>query len=586
MRVTSLQKDPISPMSNHHFHICRSFIAAASLALAAGTGIAIAAGSSDAGSEVLAKVGPRTITRSEFEEVFAKQYRPSSASIDSARQRFLESLVHKELLVLEAKTRGLYDSTPVKAQTDQFRRDELGARVRQDEAEIDSTITDKELAESHQRSLKEIKLRHIIHWNQASIDSARKRIAGGESFAQVAREVTIDKRGVETGGELPWLNGLQIIKEFRPYVDPLAIGGISKPFQSYYGWHLVQLDSVRDRTSEGMEAERDLVIRQILDDRTRRTRLDHQAKYQENYKYEIDRAATIKTMEEAKASFEAAFADTSRAGLPLGEQWAAADSNAVLARYTGGTVTVAEYRHRLLDGTYINMDALWGRVAPAPALNDVRERFYEEVRLVEAKKRGYDQDEELLRRVELKHEEYAVDAVYMQSIDPHLHFTDEELKKYYEAHTESFPRAEFYRCARIVVNDADVAKGLVSRMPGVEAAAFDSLAAEIERSGHLLRADRDTGRQMPVEPDPVMEAARNMKPGEVGYVIDTDGNHIVFVLIEHEPEGIESFEDARGRVQTTLYNVVSEEKLTALLKELETRYSVEVYPDRLQAGKS
>jgi hypothetical protein len=122
-------------------------------------------------------------------------------------------------------------------------------------------------------------------------------------------------------------------------------------------------------------------------------------------------------------------------------------------------------------------------------------------------------------------------------------------------------------------------------MAGVKAEAFDSLVAEIEKGGTLVRSDRDTGRMMPGEqPDPIMDAARNMAPGEVGHVVGPEGHHSVFVLIEYQPAGIESFELAKRQVQSTMYNIVAEEKLTALLKELETRYQVEVYPEKLQTG--
>jgi hypothetical protein len=66
--------------------------------------------------------------------------------------------------------------------------------------------------------------------------------------------------------------------------------------------------------------------------------------------------------------------------------------------------------------------------------------------------------------------------------------------------------------------------------------------------------------------------------------VDKDGTHSVFVLIEYQPAGDQTFEEAQETVKRTLHNLQSEEHLTALLAELETRYPVERYPDRLRSG--
>jgi hypothetical protein len=80
----------------------------------------------------------------------------------------------------------------------------------------------------------------------------------------------------------------------------------------------------------------------------------------------------------------------------------------------------------------------------------------------------------------------------------------------------------------------------------------------------------------------VLEEARTMKRGDVGHAVNERGEHSVFVLIDYQPAGDSTFEEARENVQRTLYNTQSEEYLTALLAELETRYPVEKYPERLK----
>jgi hypothetical protein len=74
---------------------CLVLIAAAAIAGKPGSG------------DLVARVGQTVVTRDDFERQFGRQPPPPEASADSARQAFLESLIHKELLVLEARERGL-----------------------------------------------------------------------------------------------------------------------------------------------------------------------------------------------------------------------------------------------------------------------------------------------------------------------------------------------------------------------------------------------------------------------------------------------------------------------------------------------
>jgi hypothetical protein len=522
---------------------------------------------------------------------------------DSARASFLESLVQKELLVLEAKARGYYTDSLVLRGTARYTDKLLQERVKLDEAQIDSVCTESQIQAEFQRSLTERKMAHIMHWSAASIDTARRRIDAGEPFEQVATAMTIDAQGAEVGGVLPWLNDTVLFDEFRVILDTLRVGGIAGPFKSRLGWHLVRLDSVRTREGADLADERDKVQKALVGERSRDSRQRTLDGYRQRYQLRLDTTATVETVTQAEADYMFAAGDTSMIGVPMSGRWIPRDSTRVLARYAGGTITTVDYRWLLLEGGYI---ALYGRLGPAQAINDVSELFFQRARLNEAQKKGYDRDPELKRRVDLKHEELAVDRLYAAAVASKISYTDTDEKIYYAAHKDQFPRKEFYRCAHIDVDDASVAQGIVDRIAGLDAAGFDSLKAEVERTGHLVRAFRDSGRRgsrligpgavkpvaggaagepAEVEEDPALVAARTMKPEEVGHVVEKDGVHSVFVLIEYQPAGDQTFEEAQQNVQRTLHNLQSEEHLTALLTEIEARYPVERYPERLRSPR-
>jgi parvulin-like peptidyl-prolyl isomerase len=557
-------------------------------------------GAGSGGSDVVAKVGDRVITREQWEAEFARQHLPPGANADSLRQKFLESLVQKELLVLEAKARGYYDGPQVKVGIAKFADRQLQDRMKSDEIRADSTISDAEINALFERSKTQRKISHIMHWSAASIDTVRRRIDAGEPFEKVAADMTIDAQAAEAGGALPWLNDSVFPDEFHAVLDTLRLGGVGGPFRSRLGYHVVRQDSTRAREGANLETERPQVREGILAIRSRDHRWQMIEGYKQRYRFQLDTTATAQTVSEAALAYSSAAGDTSMRMVPMSGRWIARDSTQVLARYASATITTADYRTYLLEGGYT---ALYARLGPAQAINDVSELFCQRARVLEAKRLGYDKDPDIVRRIELKREELAVDQLYDAEVASKIKYTDTDGKVYYAAHKDQFPRREFYRCALMNVDDASVAQGIVEKIGGLDAAGFDSLKAEVDRTGHLIVGLRDTGRRWAEEGDPILDAARTMKPGEVGHVIDTRAPrsdreppggeptartapiHSVFVLIEHQPAGDQTFEEAEETVKRTLYNIQSEELLTTLLDQLQSRYPVEKHPENLSEPK-
>jgi peptidyl-prolyl cis-trans isomerase C len=71
--------------------------------------------------------------------------------------------------------------------------------------------------------------------------SARARLAGGEPFEKLAKELSDDRASAARGGDLgPILEG-QVDKEFFSQVATLKKGEVSKPFESRFGCHVVRV---------------------------------------------------------------------------------------------------------------------------------------------------------------------------------------------------------------------------------------------------------------------------------------------------------------------------------------------------------
>lgn len=68
----------------------------------------------------------------------------------------------------------------------------------------------------------------------------KARIEGGDDFGLLARGNSDDAASAIAGGDLGWRSPGELAPEFQRAMDALAIGQISAPFQTGFGWHIVE----------------------------------------------------------------------------------------------------------------------------------------------------------------------------------------------------------------------------------------------------------------------------------------------------------------------------------------------------------
>ena len=89
------------------------------------------------------------------------------------------------------------------------------------------------------------------------LDTLRSRIVnGGEDFAELAKANSADLSAAK-GGEIGWVYPGATVPEFERAMDALAIGEISQPVRSPFGWHLIR---VEERRTEDVSDERKRAI--------------------------------------------------------------------------------------------------------------------------------------------------------------------------------------------------------------------------------------------------------------------------------------------------------------------------------------
>lgn len=107
----------------------------------------------------------------------------------------------------------------------------------------------------------QVRARHIlISPNEVMDDDAvrqrllgiRDQILSGDAFSAVATSVSEDSVSAADGGDLGWVQPDDFVPEFAETLASLEVGQLSEPFQTRFGWHIVEVTDQRtyDTTEE------------------------------------------------------------------------------------------------------------------------------------------------------------------------------------------------------------------------------------------------------------------------------------------------------------------------------------------------
>jgi peptidyl-prolyl cis-trans isomerase SurA len=102
--------------------------------------------------------------------------------------------------------------------------------------------------------INQIHLRHILmkpneldddETVRQKLGKLRDRILKGEEFAGIASTASEDPGSAPDGGDLGWAGPGTFVPEFDQAIAELKINEISEPFNTRYGWHIVQMLGTR-----------------------------------------------------------------------------------------------------------------------------------------------------------------------------------------------------------------------------------------------------------------------------------------------------------------------------------------------------
>jgi len=201
---------------------------------------------------IVMTINSSDITKSEFLQIYLKNNNDPKYDKESLDE-YMELFRKFKLKVAEAERLG-YDTIPKLVRELEGYRKQLALPYL-----IDSTKNKSLVTEAYDRTLNEVRASHIlikVSSNAVAEDTLaaynkllklKKRIESGEEFSVVAKEKgsSEDPSAASNGGDLGFFTAFQMVYPFEDMAYKTEVGGVSDPFRTRFGYHILKVTDKR-----------------------------------------------------------------------------------------------------------------------------------------------------------------------------------------------------------------------------------------------------------------------------------------------------------------------------------------------------
>jgi peptidyl-prolyl cis-trans isomerase C len=202
------------------------------------------------------------------------------------RESIKAELINRQLIAQDVVKQGLDKEVDLQDQITQLRQN-LYLQVLIEDHLKKNPITNEKLKAEYEKQKQylgggsdqatQFKISQIILKSESEAIATIGRLQNGDSFARVAKEVSLDNATKAQGGSLGWVSPAQLAPPIADVVGTLGKGGFNKtPIKLQNAWVIVQVEDTRSSKIPSFDASknqlRQAIIQQYLAETIKRLR--------------------------------------------------------------------------------------------------------------------------------------------------------------------------------------------------------------------------------------------------------------------------------------------------------------------------
>lgn len=207
---------------------------------------------------ILAKVGNKTITLTDFNERISKLPPSYQGIVEKNRKRYLDEMILETLLYEDAIRNGLEWDDEVRVVLKEARKKILIAKLIKNEIEDNIRVPDSEARQYYEDHKGDFmsqpmwRASHILVSNEKEAQDILSELSRAANFEELARSRSIDGTA-SRGGDVGYFRTGQVVPEFEKACLELKAGQASGVIHTQFGYHIIKLTDKKESALESYE---------------------------------------------------------------------------------------------------------------------------------------------------------------------------------------------------------------------------------------------------------------------------------------------------------------------------------------------
>jgi peptidyl-prolyl cis-trans isomerase C len=225
-----------------------------------------------AAKESIATVNGVGVPRARMDYMMQQQQQRGAQDSEQTRSMVREELVNREVLQQEAQRSGFAKNPEVQTQMDMARQEIMVGAFLRDWVKK-HPVSDDDIQKEYERAKsqageREYRARHILVETEDQAKSLIAELKKGGKFDELATKNSKDPGSKDRGGDLDWNVPAAFDKQFSDAMVKLEKGKYTEtPVRTRYGFHVIQLDDVRQMRFPPLAEVRPRIQQQLMQNR-------------------------------------------------------------------------------------------------------------------------------------------------------------------------------------------------------------------------------------------------------------------------------------------------------------------------------
>jgi parvulin-like peptidyl-prolyl isomerase len=472
----------------------------------------------------------------------------------------LERVVTTELIVQEARNIGFDETDGFKSQVEEMSTGLLISAlmsrhletVQADPAEVDDL---------YKKMSREFLLTTVTFEKEADAASFEEESESGEDFVELAKRFTEERRAEMESDAKEYLKLKDLLPRIAEAAYFMEVGDISQIFSTQRGFLVFRVEDARFYEDPGLKEE---ARQKVLEPLKKEAVSEYADSLQEKHSTIDERLLKKADFEKGESGF-LSFGEEK----PVDFEKLLKDERVVATVHSDPpfTITVADLARDVEQGLFHGVQKAVDR---KEKLNEkkrikLRNMLFKRNAVLEARNQGLDRTEEYAETIEGFERSLLFETFIEKVIAPDVEISEEEIRAYYEEHTDDFSSPKMFRMDGLAFRESADAESALEKLR--KRADFKWVSAnspgQVEGGAEGVLDFRNALLSLTALPEDLQKDADRAKSGDVLLYSDAKGYHYVIAVEKVFPPRPEAYEAARGPIA----KIIGGEKMRVLIDD-------------------